>query len=98
MSPAGDAFSYFLSGRQLSPYSPDFNPIEMMFSKVKALVRGWGKRTAEELVQVRPPWNGFVTNALKHRLTAFQTSESGMPLVQTQICNISESIHDNSNS
>ena len=24
----------------LSPYSPDFNPIEMMFSKLKALVRG----------------------------------------------------------
>ena len=24
----------------LSPYSPDFNPIEMMFSKIKALVRG----------------------------------------------------------
>lgn len=24
----------------LSPYSPDFNPIELMFSKLKALVRG----------------------------------------------------------
>ncbi|WP_407572516.1 transposase [Deinococcus altitudinis] len=24
----------------LSPYSPDFNPIEMMFSKLNALVRG----------------------------------------------------------
>lgn len=35
----------------LPPYSPDLNPIEMMFSKVKALVRGWGKRTVGELVQ-----------------------------------------------
>lgn len=34
----------------LSPYSPDFNPIEMMFSKVKAWVRGGNWRTAETLM------------------------------------------------
>lgn len=34
----------------LSPYSPDFNPIEMLFSKLKALVRGAGWRTAETLM------------------------------------------------
>ena len=35
----------------LSPYSPDFNPIEMMFSKIKAWVRGGNWRTAETLMQ-----------------------------------------------
>ncbi len=34
----------------LSPYSPDFNPIEMLFSKLKALLRGAGWRTAETLI------------------------------------------------
>ena len=30
----------------LPPYSPDLNPIEMLWSKVKALLRKWGCRTA----------------------------------------------------
>ena len=34
----------------LSPYRPDFNPIEMMFSKLKALVRGGGWSTVEILM------------------------------------------------
>lgn len=34
----------------LSPYSPDLNPIEMMFSKVKARVRAGGWRTVDELL------------------------------------------------
>ena len=34
----------------LSPYSPDFNPIEMMFSKLKALVRGGGWSTVDTLM------------------------------------------------
>ena len=30
----------------LPPYSPDLNPIEMLWSKVKALLRKWGCRAA----------------------------------------------------
>lgn len=37
------------SVRFLPPYSPDLNPIEMMWSKVKALLRGAEARTAEQL-------------------------------------------------
>ncbi|MBB2964988.1 transposase [Methylobacterium sp. R2-1] len=33
----------------LPPYSPDFNPIEMAFSKLKALLRKAAERTVEEL-------------------------------------------------
>lgn len=33
----------------LPPYSPDFNPIEMAFSKIKALLRKAAKRTVEGL-------------------------------------------------
>ena len=35
----------------LPPYSPDFNPIEMMWSKVKQLIRGAEPRTFDALVQ-----------------------------------------------
>ena len=35
----------------LPPYSPDLNPIEMMWSKVKQLIRGCEPRTFETLVQ-----------------------------------------------
>jgi len=35
----------------LPPYSPDFNPIEEAFSKVKALVRKARTRTREALVE-----------------------------------------------
>jgi len=35
----------------LPPYSPDFNPIEMMWSKVKQLIRGREPRTFETLAQ-----------------------------------------------
>ena len=34
----------------LSPYSPDFNPIEMLFSKLKALVRGDAPRTTLNVI------------------------------------------------
>ena len=33
----------------LPPYSPDLNPIELAFAKLKALLRKAGKRTVEEL-------------------------------------------------
>jgi transposase len=35
--------------RLLPPYSPDFNPIEQAWSKLKALLRGIGARTTEAL-------------------------------------------------
>lgn len=35
----------------LSPYSPDFSPIEMMWSKIKAYMRSAKARTREELEQ-----------------------------------------------
>lgn len=35
----------------LPPYSPDFNPIEMMWSKIKQLIRGAEPRTFQELVR-----------------------------------------------
>ena len=35
----------------LPPYSPDLNPIEEAFSKVKALLRVIGARTKEALVE-----------------------------------------------
>lgn len=39
--------SWFL---HLPPYSPDLNPIEMAFSKLKALLRGAGARTFDQLM------------------------------------------------
>jgi transposase len=36
--------------RYLPPYSPDFNPIENMWSKVKSHVRATGARTFETLI------------------------------------------------
>jgi transposase len=39
--------------RFLPPYSPDFNPIEMAFSKLKALLRKAAERTVEGL------WNAI---------------------------------------
>ena len=35
----------------LPPYSPDLNPIELMFAKLKALLKKAAKRTIEDLVQ-----------------------------------------------
>ena len=35
----------------LPPYSPDFNPIENMWSKIKQLLRSLSPRTGEELLQ-----------------------------------------------
>lgn len=36
---------------RLPPYSPDLNPIEMAFSKVKTLLRSEGRRTVEGLME-----------------------------------------------
>ena len=37
--------------RYLPPYSPDFNPIENMWSKIKQRLRSLGPRTDEELLE-----------------------------------------------
>lgn len=37
--------------RYLPPYSPDFNPIECMWSKVKGIIRSWEARTFETIVE-----------------------------------------------
>ena len=40
--------------RYLPPYSPDFNPIEMAFAKLKALLRAAAARTIPDLWQASP--------------------------------------------
>jgi transposase len=35
----------------LPPYSPDFNPIENLWSKIKQILRGLSPRTADELLE-----------------------------------------------
>jgi transposase len=45
----------------LPPYSPDLNPIEEAFSKVKALLRGAGARSREALVEAIGRVLGAVT-------------------------------------
>ena len=44
----------------LPPYSPDFNPIEMMWSKIKAILRKLKTRTADALLSALP----YVFNAV----------------------------------
>ena len=50
--------------RYLPPYSPDFNPIEQLFAKLKTLLRKAAARTIEAL------WN-----AIGHLLAAFSPAE-----------------------
>jgi len=50
--------------RYLPPYSPDFNPIEQVFAKLKTLLRKAAARTIETL------WN-----AIGHLLAAFSPAE-----------------------
>lgn len=47
--------------RFLPPYSPDLNPIEKMWSKVKAFLRGAKARTQEELYETIGAALGTVT-------------------------------------
>jgi transposase len=46
--PLGQIGAWFLF---LPPYSPDLNPIEMAFSKLKALIRKAAARTYDDLWQ-----------------------------------------------
>jgi transposase len=47
----------------LPPYSPDFNPIEQCWSKIKAHLRGAKARTREELDRALVAALGLVTKA-----------------------------------
>ena len=47
----------------LSPYSPDFSPIEMMWSKIKAYMRAAKARTREELEQALDAALKLITEA-----------------------------------
>lgn len=53
--------------RYLPPYSPDFNPIEKMFSKLKALLRKAAKRTVTDLwVEIGKILNTFSPTECKN--------------------------------
>jgi len=47
----------------LSPYSPDFSPIEQCWSKIKTYLRGAKARTADELNKALAQAIGLVTKA-----------------------------------
>ncbi len=47
----------------LAPYSPDFNPIEQCWSKIKTYLRGAKARTQEQLDQALTAAIGLVTKA-----------------------------------
>ena len=64
---AGVRFAIEAAGARLlylPPYSPDFNPIEMAFSKLKAILRGAAQRSLDGL------WT-----AIKHAIERFTPSE-----------------------
>ena len=61
----------------LPPYSPDFTPIEQVFSKLKALLRGLGARTKEALQEaVR-----LAIEAVTHDDVAAWFAHAGYPLL-----------------
>lgn len=55
----------------LPPYSPDFNPIEQAFAKVKALLRTAAERTADDLaIAIRKAFSAFRAHDCRNYLTA----------------------------
>ena len=55
----------------LPPYSPDFNPIEMAFSKLKALLRKAAARTIDDLWDVIAKLiDAFTTEECRNYFTA----------------------------
>jgi transposase len=55
----------------LPPYSPDFNPIEMAFAKLKALLRSIGARTVAELwTAIFDAIQAFLPEECRNYLTA----------------------------
>jgi transposase len=57
--------------RYLPPYSPDFNPIEMVYSKLKALLRAAEVRTMPDLWQaIADALKRFTPNECRNYLVA----------------------------
>ncbi|MCJ2079830.1 IS630 family transposase [Methylobacterium sp. J-090] len=55
----------------LPPYSPDFNPIEQVFAKAKALLRTAAARTADDLtIAIRDVFAAFRPDECRNYLTA----------------------------
>ena len=51
----------------LPPYSPDFNPIEMMWSKIKSLLRKWKARTSNMLaIFIRMAFSSVTTENIQN--------------------------------
>lgn len=60
----------------LPPYSPDFNPIEMMWSKLIAVLRKFKARTVDSLLEALP--KAFPTVSISDIMGRFR--ESGCSL------------------
>jgi hypothetical protein len=57
----------------LPPYSPDFNPIEMLFAKLKALLRSAAERTIASLWDaIGPPVDDFSADECSRYLAPFR--------------------------
>ena len=55
----------------LPPYSPDLNPIEMMWSKIKSLLRKWKARSSEVLNQfIEEAFSAVTTENIDHWFSA----------------------------
>ncbi|CAO4136989.1 IS630 family transposase ISMex21 [Methylorubrum extorquens] len=55
----------------LPPYSPDFNPIEQIFAKLKALLRTAAARTVPDLWRtIRQAFARFTTDECRNSLAA----------------------------
>jgi transposase len=55
----------------LPPYSPDFNPIEQVFAKAKAILRTAAARTADDLtIAIQDAFSAFRPNECRNYLTA----------------------------
>lgn len=55
----------------LPPYSPDLNPIEMMWSKIKSLLRKWKARSSEVLNQfIEKAFSAVTTENIDHWFSA----------------------------
>lgn len=55
----------------LPPYSPDLNPIEMMWSKIKALLRKWKARSSEVLDKfIEEAFSAVTTENIDHWFSA----------------------------
>ena len=58
----------------LPPYSPDFNPIELAFSAIKARVRRWGSYIQDQMTAaMRDPDHVWEVQSLLHK-TVFEVT------------------------